>query len=298
VVGGASGLSVGLLELRRGRALIVRRLRRHRRDCSPGIGGVVALRGSRWGREAVSVVAIRTRRGRPLIVRCSGSPSRDRSPKSIKDFGSLRIRAPSPVTGSRSTPELPRGQPAHPARGADPGAGCGAAGSRRRGGWAADVAQTTGRGASSVVELSVGSRGGERCGDTDAPRSAPECAGLGVALAGPLAPTRPGSGVAALPATSRASRATAASRAPARDDRSPRTRGRPRRWLWCCGLQERGGRAVDTSGGGHVGRRRTCSTPRVSPRRHRRRRQRRQRPPSVSCSRAPPRLGRRRPGCG
>ena len=34
----------------------------------------------------MSVVAISTRVGRPLIERCSGSSSRERSPKSVKDL--------------------------------------------------------------------------------------------------------------------------------------------------------------------------------------------------------------------
>ena len=69
--------------------------------------------------------------------------------------------------------------------------------------------------------LSVVVRGVERRAENNAPRSAPVSWGLGSPLAGPLTPARPGLELAALPARSRPSRAPRASRAPARDDRSP-----------------------------------------------------------------------------
>ena len=92
---------------------------------------------------------------------------------------------------------------------------------------------------------------GERRGDNGAVESPPDRAGSGPPHPGPLAPVRHGQGVAALTRSSRASRAPDLSRAPARDTRSPHTRGRPRRWLWGFGL---GGRreGVGLSAGGGV----------------------------------------------
>ena len=80
--------------------------------------------------------------------------------------------------------------------------------------------------------------------------------GLGVPLAGTFTKIRHEFWLTALPRSSRASRAPDLSRAPARDTRSPHTRGRPRRWLWGFGLgrrREDGGRGVERGRRGERG---------------------------------------------
>gem|GEM_PF-6230752 len=67
----------------------------------------VALRGSRWGREALSVVATRTRGSRPLIVRGPRHHHRDRSLWPVRGQSSLRIRGSTAILASRPPPELP-----------------------------------------------------------------------------------------------------------------------------------------------------------------------------------------------
>jgi hypothetical protein len=140
---GRGAVSVVEQTTRQGRPLIVRGSDRLSRDRSPG--GVPLGLGSRWGRGAVSVVEQTTRQGRPLIVRGSDRLSRDRSPRPVRGRGSLRFRRPLARHALRPPPELPRETTAHPARGADPGAGRGIAGSRRRAQWAGTVGEHSGR---------------------------------------------------------------------------------------------------------------------------------------------------------
>lgn len=65
-------------------------------------------------------------------------------------------------------------------------------------------------------------------------------------LAGPFTKIRHEFWLTALPRSFARHGLSERSRAPARDTRSPHTRGRPTRWLWGCGLWERG---QDVAGG-------------------------------------------------